>query len=247
MPEAAAFVSPGRRVRDRRRARAPSSPPPRRTSEKPETAWIATQRGMRLGAALVSRHAASLDDTTMATIVGARGRVASLAPGVAPRARGGGGVWSRREGRARPSRAPYNALTTCPDPTTTRRESRVSRRWCASASSRTCLRYGRGSRDARGGSPRTDARAARGTRPSRGGRASERGAGRSRARGSRASRGVGFRRRARRRARAPDRTRRAAKSSTNEEPPTARGKSPPRVPVLGTTPRGVSEGACGEA
>ena len=48
-----------------------------------ETAWIATKRGMRLGAALVSRHAASLDETTMATIVGAARRVASLAPGVA--------------------------------------------------------------------------------------------------------------------------------------------------------------------
>ena len=48
-----------------------------------ETAWIATKRGMRLGAALVSRHAASLDGASLAAIVGAARRVASLAPGVA--------------------------------------------------------------------------------------------------------------------------------------------------------------------
>ena len=64
-------------------ARAVESAAEKNPEKVSETAWIATKRGMRLGAALVSRHAASLDETTMATIVGAARRVASLAPGVA--------------------------------------------------------------------------------------------------------------------------------------------------------------------
>ena len=62
-------------------ARAVASAAETNPEKVPETAWIATKRGLRLGAALVSRHAASLDGTSLAAIVGAARRVASLAPG----------------------------------------------------------------------------------------------------------------------------------------------------------------------
>lgn len=57
---------------------------PDELDQVPAEYWISVKRGLRLGAALVSRHADALDTDMVVSLVAAARRVASLIPGLAP-------------------------------------------------------------------------------------------------------------------------------------------------------------------